>query len=122
MSLFGPTPDRRRMQHLEASRKCALEEEYERVLAHCARSGLVPNAAPKEIGVEAEGERIRPLGTRMYPAMIEGNEVDQELWITLLAANDIVLRVWLMTPAKEADFEHWATSRRAYEIVLGTLR
>jgi hypothetical protein len=126
VSLFGFDPDDviGGIMHVEAvrGRPLAVADEYERVLGACRLSNIVPNGDPTDVPLEVSGERFRALGMRTYPSMIEGNDLDQEIWIVLLEARDLVVRVWMTTPAKGADFAHWATNRRAFEILMGTLR
>lgn len=126
VSLFGfdPSDVIGGIIHVEAMRGAPLEleAEYARLLGACRKSGVMASGDPEEIGLEIEAGPLRALGSRRYPAIIEGNENEHEIWMTLLASDDLVVRIWMTTPNKQSSFEHWATNRRALEIVLGTLR
>jgi hypothetical protein len=109
--------------HVEAARGAplALDDEHARILAAIRPSGITPSGDPSEVPLEAEGGSIRPLGMRRYPALIEGNELEHEIWIALMCSDSLVVRVWMTTPDKKSSFLHWATNRRALEILLGSL-
>lgn len=110
--------------HVESQRgrELPIDAEYERLLEVCRGMNVRPNGDPEEIALEVEAGRYRALGMRRYPAQIPGNDLDQDIMIALLAADDLVVRMWMTTPAKRGSFLHWAQNRRAFEIVLGTLR
>ncbi len=111
------------MIHVGASRGAplAVPDEHARVLRAIAPMGIAPSGEPTELPMEVEAPGLVGLGCRRYPALVEGNELEHEIWIALARTSDLVLRVCMTTPDQPSSFLHWAQNRRAFEIVLGTL-
>lgn len=105
---------------LEA-RERSIEEELGYVVAHVMARNVELASEYKEIEVDSAPGSIRARKMLIMRGTVPGNDVPQEVWITLLDAGGAALRVFMIGPARDGSFDHWAVNQRAYRVVLSTL-
>lgn len=58
----------------------------------------------------------------IYLGVIEGSDEPQEFWLSVFEAQSHYIVLSLLSPARESVFYTWAFNKRAYEIVLESLK
>lgn len=99
----------------------AFEDEMVYVAAHLMNQG-VELGEPTEIPIDvARDAPVRVSSIHKVPGTrADGAAV--EAWIALGQVDGAALRVWMLGPAREANFRQWAVNQRGFRVIMQTLR
>lgn len=100
----------------------SVEDELVYVAAHLMKRGITLGKEPQEIPVDSSEESAIRLRSMHRVSGMANDRSPLEIWIGLFHARGAALRVWMVSPAREAKFREWAVNQRGLRVVLSTLR
>lgn len=103
-------------------RDASAEDELVYVAAHLIKRGITLGREPQEIPIDRSTESaIQPTSMHRVSATAS-DRAPLEVWIGLFRVGGAALRVWMVSPAREARFREWAVNQRGLRVLLSTLR
>ncbi|MBF0235747.1 MAG: hypothetical protein HQK65_22330 [Desulfamplus sp.] len=110
-----------RVKSVEKSVSSVVDDQFNDTFEEYKASNVVTDQLLEGINVEMQSSRFDYAVVNAYRGHIEGNEINQEIWIAVIDDPKYFIIVTLLTPFREQMFYWWAVNRRAFDIVLGSL-
>jgi len=126
VDLFSYDPEgnlcgRIRVKTVEKAISKNTETQIQDTMAEYRDGNIIAGKLLESIEVEIGAERFDSAVVKAYRAQIEGNEIEQELWIAVIEEPKYSIIVSLLTLFREQAFYIWAINHRAYYMILETL-
>lgn len=104
-----------------ARRAPTFEDEMVYVAAHLMNQG-VTLGEPTEVPIDVVAEGPVRISTIHQVSGTRADGAPVEAWIALGSVDGAALRVWMLGPAREANYRQWAVNQRGFRVIMKTLR